>query len=68
MGSIIINQKEHTFERSRYRVDFHLAVMEESALDKPDNPHDPNAVAVFFEDHKLGYVPSGKNDQLNQML
>lgn len=79
-----MNEPKHTFERSRHLVDFHLAgfayhdgleVIEELTLGKsvslvaePDNPHDPNAVAVFFQGHKLGYVPSGKNERLSQLL
>ncbi|GCF94834.1 restriction endonuclease [Enterococcus florum] len=76
--------QRHTFERSRHLVDFHLAgfayhdgleVIEKLTLGKsvtlaaePDNPHDPYAVAVFFRGYKLGYVPSGKNEHLSQLL
>ena len=26
-----------------------------------ENPHDPDAVAVFWHGYKLGYIPSGEN-------
>lgn len=28
---------------------------------EPDNPHDPDAVAIYYENVKLGYVPQVKN-------
>ena len=28
---------------------------------EPYNPHDPDAVAIYYGDAKIGYVPSGKN-------
>jgi len=31
---------------------------------EPDNPHDPNAVAVHWRGHKLGYVPRRENAAL----
>jgi hypothetical protein len=31
---------------------------------EPDNPHDTNAVAVFWRSHKLGYVPRTQNSAL----
>ena len=33
-----------------------------------ENPHDHDAVAVFYGDTHIGYVPSSKNDQLATML
>ena len=35
---------------------------------EPDNSHDSNAVAVYFQDEKLGYVPRGENGAVSQML
>ena len=35
---------------------------------EPKNSHDPEAVAVFFQDVKLGYVPRGDNSAVAQML
>ena len=35
---------------------------------EPDNRHDPNAVAVYFRENKLGYVPRGENGAVAQML
>ena len=32
------------------------------------NEHDSDAVAVHFEDQKLGYVPRGENTAIAQML
>ncbi len=33
-----------------------------------DNPHDPDAVALYFEGSKLGYVPASNNAFLAQLL
>ncbi len=33
-----------------------------------DNPHDSNAVALYFEDIMLGYVPRTENTLIAQML
>ena len=33
-----------------------------------ENPHDHDAVAIFYGDTHIGYVPSSKNDQLATML
>jgi hypothetical protein len=35
---------------------------------EPTNPHDEDAVAVYFQDHKLGYVPRSENRAVAQML
>ena len=40
-----------------------LALMRE-----PDNSHDTSAVAVYYQNHKLGYVPRGENSAIAQML
>ena len=40
-----------------------LALMRE-----PNNSHDTNAVAVYYQNHKLGYVPQGENSAIAQML
>lgn len=33
-----------------------------------DNPHDPNAIAIYYEGFKLGFVPQDCNEQLATML
>ena len=35
---------------------------------EPHNSHDSNAVAVYYQNHKLGYVPRGENSAIAQML
>jgi hypothetical protein len=35
---------------------------------EPNNSHDANAVAVYFQKDKLGYVPRGENSAIAQML
>ena len=46
-----------------------LGVGEELALVRESsNTHDPNAVALYFHDEKLGYVPRGDNRAIAQML
>ena len=31
---------------------------------EPDNPHDPDAIALYFNGCKLGFVPAGENELL----
>lgn len=73
-----------TFELSRHLIDFHIAgftyfdgldVIEELKLGQTvqlikeeGNPHDANAVAVFYKEQKIGYVPANKNDLLGTLL
>lgn len=46
-----------------------LSVGEELALVRESsNPHDDNAVAVYFENEMLGYVPRAENGAIAQML
>ena len=33
-----------------------------------DNPYDPEAVALYFGNAKLGYIPKSKNKQISQFL
>ena len=40
-----------------------LALVRESS-----NTHDPDAVAVYFHEQQLGYVPRGDNHAIAQML
>lgn len=35
---------------------------------EPDNPHDPEAVAIYRGDVKLGYVPASETAQLSVLL
>ena len=72
------------FERSRNILECHIAgftyydgldVIENLKLGTPvtlkselDNPYDPNAVAVYYEDTKLGFIPRAKNHTISQLL
>ena len=33
-----------------------------------DNAHDPDAVAIYWEGHKLGYLPMGENPVLANLI
>jgi len=33
-----------------------------------DNPYDPEAVAIFYQDRKIGYVPKDRNTLLSKLL
>ena len=33
-----------------------------------DNKHDPDAVALYFKDYKLGYIPAHANETISQLL
>lgn len=35
---------------------------------EPDNPHDPNAVALYFHGTKLGFVPASQNELMALMF
>jgi len=39
-----------------------------SLIRELSNTHDPDAVAVYFGDQQLGYVPRGDNHAIAQML
>jgi hypothetical protein len=39
-----------------------------SLKSEPENPHDPDAIAVYFGETKLGYVPRAKSSELSQLL
>lgn len=72
------------FEPSRHLTDFHLAgfayydglqVIHELALGtpvhlvaEPDNPVDYEAVAIYYEAHKLGYIPKDRNGLISKLL
>jgi hypothetical protein len=72
------------YERSRNLLDCHIAgfkyydgldVIDQLKLgavvtlkSEPENPHDPNAVAIYFEKTKLGYVPEYKNSDVSNLL
>ena len=72
------------YERSRNLMDCHIAgftyydgldVIEELKLgapvtlvSEPENPHDAEAVAIYFRETKLGYVPRAKTYFVSQQL
>ena len=72
------------YEPSRFYADFHVAgfayydgleVIDELTLGKPvdlvaepSNPHDPDAVAIVYNGHKIGYIPSQYNRQFSTFL
>ncbi|MDR2465364.1 MAG: HIRAN domain-containing protein [Streptococcaceae bacterium] len=74
----------HKWEPSRHFLDFHIAgftyydgldVIEELILGQevqlvvePDNPHDPEAVAIYFGEKKIGYVPAAKSGMFSTLL
>jgi hypothetical protein len=35
---------------------------------EPENPYDHNAVAIYYGDTKLGYVPQAKNSFVSNLL
>ena len=72
------------YERSRNLLDCHIAgftyydgldVIERLKLGtavnlkpEPENPHDPYAVAIYFEGKKIGYIPQAKNSPVSNLL
>ncbi len=37
-------------------------------VSEPDNPYDPNAVAVYYKKTKIGFVPRRLNSEIAQIL
>jgi hypothetical protein len=35
---------------------------------EPENPFDPNAVAIYYQDAKLGFVPRDENEAMSKFL
>ena len=33
-----------------------------------DNKFDPHAVAIYYEDYKLGFIPRGENELISKMV
>lgn len=78
------SMRKQRFEPSRYFMDFHIAgfayydgldVIDELKLgtpvtlvSEPDNPHDADAVAIYYKHKKLGYIPAGKNQLFTTFL
>lgn len=72
------------YEPSRHLMDFHIAgfgyydgldVIDELALGvrvdlvvEPDNPYDPEAIAIYYHDKKIGYVPKDRNSLISKFL
>jgi len=72
------------YKRSRNMLDCHIAgftyhdgldVIDQLKLgtvvtlkSEPDNPFDPNAVAIYYEDTMLGYIPRVANYKVSQLL
>jgi hypothetical protein len=75
---------ESKYEPSRSYIDFHIAgfghhdgvnVFNELKIGtkvdlryEPKNPHDPEAVAIYYGEARIGYVPAGKNSELFTLL
>lgn len=34
---------------------------------EPDNKYDPKAVAIYFEEYKLGYIPRANNSEIAKL-
>ncbi|MFD1672346.1 HIRAN domain-containing protein [Agrilactobacillus yilanensis] len=76
--------KQYKYEPSRHLMDFHIAgfayydgldIIDKLTPGKPvtlaaepDNPYDPEAVAIYYKDYKLGYVPKDRNSLLSTIL
>ena len=72
------------YKRSRNMLDCHIAgftyhdgldVIDQLKLgttvtlkSEPDNPFDANAVAIYYEDTMLGYIPRVANYKVSQLL
>jgi hypothetical protein len=70
--------------KDRHFADFHIAgftyyngieVFEQMKIGskltlqaEPENQFDPNAVAIYYQNEKLGFVPKGENDLIRKFL
>lgn len=77
-------QQSKSYEPSRHVCDFHikgfnryegLDVINELQLGtevnlviEPDNPYDPSAVAIYFKNKKIGYIPEEINSLISKFL
>jgi len=82
------DKKAIPYEISRHLMDFHLAgfayyagieLIDDLTVGspvtlrpEPDNPHDPEAVAIYYSkdehEYKLGYIPKAKNFMIFKLL
>ena len=47
----------------------HLKIGKELLLKaEPENRYDPEAVAIYYQDYKLGFVPSSENGVISKFL
>lgn len=76
--------RQQRYEPSRFFMDFHIAgfayydgleVIENlkigrvvNLVGEPDNHHDPEAVDIYYQGKKLGYIPSSKNTMFSTFL
>jgi hypothetical protein len=35
---------------------------------EPENPYDPDAVAIYYREYKIGFVPRAENELLRKLL
>ncbi len=72
------------YEKSRHLFDCHIAgfayydgldVIDQlvlgtpvSLVSEPDNPYDPEAVAIYLERTKLGYIPKDKDSCIASLI
>lgn len=84
MNFVPEKEMQFGFEPSRHLMDFHIAgfayydgldLIEELKLgtqvdlvSEPNNPADVNAVAIYYKNTKLGYVPNYKNEILSTLV
>lgn len=78
------NNNLYDYEPSRHIDDFHLAgfayydgldVIDELKMGQPvtmvreiNNPYDKNAVAIFYKDKKIGYIPESHNEMISTLF
>ncbi|MGX7086995.1 HIRAN domain-containing protein [Gemelliphila palaticanis] len=76
--------KKFKYEPSRHIMDFHIAgftyyegidVIDELSLGvsvdlfaESDNPYDPESIAIYYKNKKIGYVPKDKNSLISKYL
>ena len=72
------------YERSRHLMDCHIVgftyydgldVIDQlvlgtpvSLVSEPENPYDPDAVAIYFGETKIGYIPKAKNGYISNLI
>lgn len=58
----------HKYDRKVTLYEFYFDNFCAELIPEPDNPEDPNAIAIYCKGFKIGYVPAGKTSDVRLLL